>query len=367
MLKLSALALTGTAIPTGRALGASPPGVSPQQNRNNLPKVLVVPERIIRTVVGLRPFRSSGFVVRADSLGRKTIIHNYGHGGCGVTLSWGTARIATEHALKTGHRQAAVLGCGAVGLATARLLQDRGFDVTIYAKDLPPDTTSNIAGALWAPVTLADSPKSTPAFVRQLDQASRFAHRYFQNLVGERYGVRWVETFFIGDRSPSLPWEYGVTPDLSPITTLPQGSHPFPAPFASRIYTMLIEPSVYLPAVLSDFRWRGGRIVVREFPNLASILRLRERVVVNCTGLGAKNLFNDNELVPIKGQLTVLVPQPEVDYAFVSTPNDLYMFSRRDGIILGGSHEEGVWSLEPSKIEAERIFKGHQELFATLH
>src|SRR5206468_6660062 len=103
-------------------------------------------DRIIRTVVGLRPFRSSGFVVRTEKLGEKTVVHNYGHGGGGITLSWGTSELAVDEAWKTGEKRFAVLGCGAVGLATARLLQQRGAEVTIYAKDLPPYTTSNIAG-----------------------------------------------------------------------------------------------------------------------------------------------------------------------------------------------------------------------------
>ena len=66
-----------------------------------------------------------------------------------MTLSWGTADMAANLALVTPHRNAAVLGCGAVGLATARLLQDRGFEVAIYAKDLPPNTTSNVAAAMF--------------------------------------------------------------------------------------------------------------------------------------------------------------------------------------------------------------------------
>ncbi|MGH7703845.1 MAG: FAD-dependent oxidoreductase, partial [Gemmatimonadales bacterium] len=111
--------------------------------------VRVAPDRLIRTVVGLRPFRPSGFVVRAERRDSKTIIHNYGHGGGGVTLSWGTAQLAIEEALRTGHTSAAVLGCGAVGLATARLLQQHGWTVSIYARDLPPNTTSNIAGGQW--------------------------------------------------------------------------------------------------------------------------------------------------------------------------------------------------------------------------
>jgi glycine/D-amino acid oxidase-like deaminating enzyme len=129
----------------------------------------------------------------------------------------------------------------------------------------------------------------------------------------------------------------------------------------------MIEPNTYLPAVLSDFWVRGGKVVVRNFQNLHSILGLQEGLVVNCTGLGAKPLFSDEELVPIKGQLTVLVPQPEIDYGFVSTSSDLYMFPRRDGIILGGSHQEGEWSLEPSPTEADRIFRGHEQLFSEMH
>jgi D-amino-acid oxidase len=367
MLKLGMMAIAGSAIPgTRRAHAAMIGPSSPQSIRTTLPKVQVLPDRIIRTVAGLRPYRPSGFLVRADRHGGKTIIHNYGHGGCGVTLSWGTAHLAVDLALKAVTRKAAVLGCGAVGLATARLLQDHGFQVTIYAKDLPPYTTSNIAGGLWFPVTLVGPEGHTPAFAAQLEQASRFAHRYYQTLVSDRYGVKWMEMYYLGNSPYGLSWGPSLTPDLYRMKTLAAGEHPFQAPFVTSIYTMEIEPSIYLPAVMNDFCIRGGKIAARSFPNLASILRLPETLIVNCTGLGAKPLFNDDELVPIKGQLTVLVPQPEIDYGLVSTSNDLYMFPRRDGIVLGGTHEEGEWSLEPDPAEADRIFKGHQELFSQM-
>ena len=93
-------------------------------------------DRIIRTSVGLRPYRPSGWRVEVERYGEKIVIHNYGHGGAGVSMSWGTAHLAMEEAHRTGHRRFAVAGCGAVGLATARLLQRQGFEVTIYAKDL---------------------------------------------------------------------------------------------------------------------------------------------------------------------------------------------------------------------------------------
>src|SRR3954454_24292105 len=88
-----------------------------------LPRVRVSADRVIRTIVGLRPFRPSGFVVRAEKLGDKLVVHNYGHGGAGITLSWGTAQLAVEEGAKSAERDCAVIGCGVIGLSTARLLQ----------------------------------------------------------------------------------------------------------------------------------------------------------------------------------------------------------------------------------------------------
>jgi glycine/D-amino acid oxidase-like deaminating enzyme len=174
-----------------RQVVISPPVVSARVLR----KVNVSPEREIRTVVGLRPFRPSGFVVRAEKAGDKLLVHNYGHGGGGMTLSWGTSHLAVEEVMKGGDNRAAVLGCGAVGLATARLLQQRGIAVTVYTKALPPDTTSNIAGAQWFPFTVFDDANATPQFMDQFVRACRFSYRWFQNLVGSNYGVRWIPNY----------------------------------------------------------------------------------------------------------------------------------------------------------------------------
>ena len=327
----------------------------------------VAPERVIREVVGLRPFRSSGFLVRADSLGEKLLIHNYGHGGGGVSLSWGCADLAVELALSAPRRDAAVVGCGAVGLATARLLQDRGFTVTIYARDLPPNTTSNIAGAQWSPVTVVDRDRVTPAFAAQFTRASRFAYRYFQNLVGPRHGISWRENYSIS-RSPSSggsSLEGETLRQLLPRTPLAPDEHPFAGFHVSHFLTMHIEPSAYLSAVLEDFRVAGGRVVVRELADGATFAGLPEPVVFNCTGLSAGKLFADPDVMPIKGQLVVVAPQPEVDYITIG-PGDLYMMPRQDGIVLGGTHERGEWSLEPNPDASARILRGHQELFASM-
>jgi D-amino-acid oxidase len=332
--------------------------------RRRLAKVRVSPDRLIRTVVGLRPFRPSGFVVRAERRDFKTIIHNYGHGGGGVTLSWGTAQLAIEEALQTGQTNAAVLGCGAIGLATARLLQQHGWTVTIYARDLPPNTTSNIAGAVWAPYSVFDEDRVTPAFEAQYLRATRIAYRAFQDLTSDSYGVRWLENYIIHrDPLKDSRLERAID-DLAPDTReLAPGEHPFGTAHVRRYMAMLVEPAIYLHAVLQDFLLSGGRLVVREFRSVSEIMQLSEPVVVNCTGLGAKLLFGDEELTPIRGQLCVLVPQPEIDYVTIQVEDFLYMMPRHDGIILGGTHERDAWNLTPDVRATERILAGNALLF----
>lgn len=101
---------------------------------------------------------------------------------------------------------------------------------------------------------------------------------------------------------------------------------------------------------------------VQSFATAAEVVALREPIVVNCTGLGAREIFDDREIAPVKGQLTVLLPQPEVDYA-VADEEDLYMFPRRDGILLGGTQERGVETPEPNRDAERRILAGHRAIF----
>ncbi len=328
--------------------------------------VNVSPERVIRTVVGLRPFRPAGFVVRAESLGDKLLVHNYGHGGGGVTLSWGTAYLAADMVSASGKTgAAAVIGCGVVGLATGRTLQRRGFDVTIYAKEMPPETTSNVAGASWFPTMVIDEQKRTTAFDAQFERAARIAHRAFQLLVGDEYGVHWREQYYLSDREDEVsdePWDYKMLRDLFPAArSLKPSENPFPARYVLVDNMMFIEPSIYLNALLRDFYLAGGRVRRAAFAESRELSTLKESVIVNCTGLGARELFGDREVTPIKGQLTVLLPQPEVDYAMVTAA--LYMFPRRDGIMLGGTFERGVETLDVNREAEQRILAGHKHIF----
>lgn len=360
------LAALGAASGTIGCVSATRP--RPVRPRLRLQPVRVAAGREIRTVVGLRPFRPSGFVVRAEKLGEKLLVHNYGHGGGGVTLSWGTADLAARMALASGARRVAVVGSGAVGLATARLLQERGAQVILYAAALPPETTSNIAGAQVFPFTVFDHGALVGGFREQFLWAARFSYLRFQSLVGSRLGVRWMTNYLCLDEPPH---EDGLLGRQSPIrhlmpdfADLSAEVNPFPRRFVRRFSTMMVEPATYLPALLGDVRLAGGQVVVRRFSDRAELAALPEPVVVNCTGLGAGELFGDTELVPIKGQLTVLLPQREVEYATLA--GGLYMFARSDGILLGGTHERGVATLEPNLAAKQDVLDGHARFFAGL-
>ncbi len=361
-------AAAGLVLAAGCAPGgpraASP--APPSRRVRPLAPVRVTPDRVTRTLAGLRPYRPSGFVVRAQRFDDRTVIHNYGHGGGGISLAWGSSELAVELAVESmadaGERRFAVLGCGIMALTTARLLQDRGFQVTLYAKDLPPDTTSNIGGGQWSPFTVSQAGETTPAFDRQFERAARLAHARYQLMVGSRYGVRWIENYSLRYQSRGTGGRGGAIADLFyQEEEFGPGEHPFDAPYAGVFTTMLIEPNVFLPAVTDDVLLRGGRIEVREFRSLEDVLALPERGIVNCTGLGSRALFGDEEMIPLKGQLVVLLPQPEVDYILLGGSS--YMFPRSDGIILGGSQEREVWTTENTPEVVERILEGNRQAF----
>lgn len=301
---------------------------------------------------------SSCAPIRSARPGSSTI---YGHGGAGITLSWGTSRLATQLGLPGHGGRVAVIGAGIMGLTTARLVQEAGFPVTIYTQALPPDTTSNIAGGQWSPYGHFRDSAVTPAWRAQFAAALDYSWRRFQIMVGDDYGVRWLPTYTEGrggGPDPSNPLDR-----YHPAARrLIAAEHPFALEHVSRFDTMYVETGRFLRQLLRDIESAGGRVAIRSFATPAEIEALPEKLVFNCTGLGARALFDDSELVPVRGQLAILLPQPEVRYAFTGSAG--YMFPRSDGIILGGTFEPGNWSLDPDPATTARILASHRALFA---
>ena len=325
-------------------------------------------DAVIRVIVGHRPYRPNGFRVERELFDDTIVIHNYGHGGGGLSLGWGSSALALHEVAGLAPGEVAVIGSGIMGLCTARLLQDAGWSVTIYTRDVYRHTTSNIAAGEWDPTWCYAPGKADAAFLARLDWAARISHHAYTNLTGARYGIRWLESYEL-ERVPPAGTGHSTYDHLFPYQgSLGPGEHPFGNWYARRRVTMQIDPGTLLRQLTADFQLAGGKLVIRNFADRAEVLALRETVIFNCTGLGAAALFDDPNLVPVKGQLVYLPPDPAVDYltfggGFDGENGFLHMLPRGDVLLLGGvfRFDDGSRNIETE--ETERIVGEHRKLF----
>lgn len=359
------------AVPASLALGAVAASCAPKtqltypdkhyhisRGYHQIPKLRLSMDRIVKETVGLRPFRPSGPRIESEQLGSKTIVHNYGHGGSGWSLSWGTGNMARKLVLATNEKKVALLGCGTVGIATARLLQESGCEVTIYTKDVPPNITSNLATGTWSPASrVCDVKVAKPEFKAIWEDATRFSFRRFQFFLGmddiacwaEEYGVFKKEPVYIPGAGGEDFEIHGLIPERVKLTAK---EHPFNADHVTRRTNLMFNIPTYLRHQLTDFVMFGGRVKIQEIKSLEDIDALPEKVVVNCMGLGAKPVFNDQELTPVSGQLSCLIPQSDVNYKLYTQGANF--ISRKDGIYIGSNGIVGNWDTTPSKEQTEK-------------
>lgn len=307
-------------------------------------------DRIIALNVCTRPFRAMGPRIEAERIGRKTVVHNYGHGGSGWSLSWGSAAIAVQLAQATRARRIAVIGCGAIGLTTALVAQRAGLKVRIYAKERPPEVRSFNATGVWSPDSrVCTAEHATPEFERHWEAMARASFRTYQTLLGLADSpIEWRDGYFLSDTPFDQPARHGddrepAYPDLErrlladlrgPSLTLQPGQHPFRVPFARRYTQLTFNISAYSRLLMDDFLRLGGEIETRAFESPRQFADLREKTLVNCTGYGARALLGDESIVPVRGQTARLIPQPEVTYGLAYRNHNLNVVARRDGILV---------------------------------
>jgi glycine/D-amino acid oxidase-like deaminating enzyme len=317
----------------------------------------------LRCVAGVRPFRRDGYRLearRSTSVPSKFIVHNYGHGGAGISLSWGMASkvrdLVRNHVTTTGDTAVAVLGSGVMGLTAATLLVELGLQVTIYTKECWPETTSNVAGGQWAPSVVDYSNR------QEFREVLEFSYRRFEASIGQGYGVSRKENYTT-ERHPAFESVMRIAPGLIPdpdvLPALPFEHLTAPG---FRYHTLLIEPPVFLGRLRRDLEAANVPIVQRTFANVASVLSLQENIIVNCTGYGAKALWGDNKLQPIKGQLALIDPDPELDYLFGRSG---YLFPRSDAVVIGGTFEQGVEDTTANPVRCQKLVDDLKRVFGT--
>lgn len=239
-----------------------------------------------------------------------------------------------------------MIGCGVTGLSTAIRLQEAGLGVQIWTATLPQDSTSSVAAATWYPYKAYPEDKV-------LDWGSR-TYEVFEELAqNPESGVYMREGVELWREPAQEPWWGSAVPSLRRCTSdeLPPGYRDGYA-FAQPV----IEMPIYLRYLLERFTSAGGLVKQLVVNSLEEATRVA-RTVVNCTGLGARELVGDVRMIPIRGQI-VRVRNPGLKRCLLDEGNPkglTYIVSRSEDCILGGTAEEGRWDTEPEPEVAAAI------------
>ncbi|MEO6711668.1 MAG: FAD-dependent oxidoreductase [Planctomycetota bacterium] len=239
-----------------------------------------------------------------------------------------------------------VVGCGVIGLTSALELQRAGYRVSIAARALPPDTVSNVAAAIWSPYAV-----SPPG---RCDAWANVSYGRFRELAH--------------DGSSGVILRTGIElypPDCEPaalVSALP-GARPARAEelrpgYASGVVfdAPVIETGLYLPWLMRQFGAGGGVIEVADFGSLEEALE-RAPIVVNCSGLGARELARDATMYAIRGQILRVERGTVEKFALDHDPSGgtTYVIPRSNDCVLGGTREERREDLRPDARQSEDI------------
>ncbi|MCZ4512846.1 FAD-dependent oxidoreductase [Streptomyces sp. ActVer] len=239
-----------------------------------------------------------------------------------------------------------VVGSGVIGLTTAVVLAESGRRVRVWTREPAEGTTSAVAGALWWPYSVEPLELARAWALESLSVYEELAAR------PDETGVRMVEGVLGGARLDEQgPWAAARLPGLRAST---------PEEYAGTglwARLPLIDMPVQLRWLRERFLRAGGTVEVRTVTDLAEA-EAAAPVVVNCTGLGARELVSDPAVRPVRGQL-VIVENPGVRSWLVSTDavagTTTYLFPQPDRLVLGGTTEEDEWSLTPDPAVAAQI------------
>jgi D-amino-acid oxidase len=235
-----------------------------------------------------------------------------------------------------------VVGAGAVGLTCAVRLAEAGHDTHVLARDLPGETTSAVAAALWYPYRALPEEAVTRWSARSYAVFSDLARSHPESGVRMRTGV---ELHHISDVPP--PWWRDAVPDLATVHD--------PAPgFASgwRLALPVADTTVYLDWLVARLTAAGGTITRHWLPQLPD-----SGVVVNATGLASRALAGDAAVHPVRGQV-VRVEQRGVQEWLLESSDEarpLYVVPREHDVVVGGTADVGSWDLRADAATARSV------------
>jgi D-amino-acid oxidase len=250
-----------------------------------------------------------------------------------------------------------VIGAGVIGLTTATCLAEAGVSVAIATAEPPQQTTSAAAGAVWG-----------PHLVGMDDRVARWADvtlARFAEYSAPGIGANALDGIVRTATGVTATREAAAAPPAFAAATMVGQCDPAEIPPGYGSAWQLRAPIIAMPGYLAYLAERYGRAGGSSpFPakvgslGEARVLAPSARVIVNCTGCGARDLVPDPEVTPVRGQV-VVVSNPGIAEFFIGTaadPDDLtYLFPHVDVVVLGGTEQAGDWSREPDQAAAERI------------
>ncbi|HYV94469.1 MAG TPA: FAD-dependent oxidoreductase [Chitinophagales bacterium] len=227
-----------------------------------------------------------------------------------------------------------VVGCGISGLSSGLLLARAGFDVKIISKNLPPHTTSNKAAAFWSP------------YYANGDRVARWAmesyleYEKLSQVAESGVSMTKLHRFRKKDFAEAEDWEAAIPEGR--LRILEKEKLPAGYDEGFEVEVPLIETQIFLPYLMNEFRKERGKIFQHEVKSLDELME-ENTTLINCSGMGARTLVNDNAMIPVKGQVVMMDVHLNIPI-ILDEREPTYIVQRKDGCIVGGTREENVFS-----------------------
>lgn len=244
------------------------------------------------------------------------------------------------------NKKITVAGCGVIGLTTAITLLKENHEVEIVTKELPANTTSNRAAAFWFPYHLRDS--------QQILGWSMISYKMFEKFSEDpKTGVYMTPLIKLGNEVSEI--ELRIKQSLPPERFRPLEKAELKGNFENgwHIQVPLIETPVYLPFLFNTFLINGGKISEYEINSFDELID-KDSIVINCTGLGSRKLADDDQIIPIRGQI-VFLESENLKRIILEESAPSYIVYRTDGCICGGSYEENIYSTNTDATTIQNI------------
>lgn len=242
-------------------------------------------------------------------------------------------------------KKVCVVGAGVIGLSVSVQLLQSGIEVSVFSDKRLEGICSANAGAIWGPfLSLEDD--------RVFDWSFRTLKKLVYLSELNETGVKVVDGVLAADYQTNMPeWFHLLGQEHDYHERLPPGYlHGW------KYSVPIIDMPQYLRWLESEVLNYGGIFKQRKIFDFEELSDDFD-VIVNCTGLGARELCDDPKLYPVKGQL-VIVENPGIEKFFAERgdlTNLFYWMPQGDKIVLGGTAENIFKSVAIDEKQIERI------------